>query len=314
MASYSYIATISPENKRALRIAMLEGIMLVGTLIGSTLCGVIADNLGLYVNAYISASLSILPCVVTVFGITQTKRDTEKEGHSTSWSWRNALGFRNLSSAFRCLAKRRPGRGRILLILSFFINAGPLFTTTGLGATTFLYLVKHRSWTLTEFSTYNGVTDAVAGVGAALILFTSWKYIKPDFFHLTISCCAFGVLAYTIMSIPGLPANFWIGGVLSVGVATLMALIKAFQTRLCGQDDFGKIFAFDAIYNILTTNAVVILFKSIYSATLPVWPEFFLVLNAAVLLITMIVIGVVAVIYDHHVYLIKQTELQESNS
>ena len=54
MASYSYIATISPENKRALRIAMLEGIMLVGNLIGSTLCGVIADNLGLYVNAYIS--------------------------------------------------------------------------------------------------------------------------------------------------------------------------------------------------------------------------------------------------------------------
>lgn len=310
MASYSYISIISPDEKRGLMIALFGGAMLIGTLIGTSLCGVIADNLGLDANAYASAGISVLPCIVTVFGISQSKGNSQDGAASPSWKWKDAFGFQNLSSAFRCIVRPRPGRGRILLILTFVINAGPLMANTGFGATTFLYLVKHRGWTLTEYSVYNSVYEAVAGVGTAVILYSSWKYIKIDFFNLMISGCASGVFGYILMSIPVIPANFYISSALNIGVPTVNVLVKVLQIRLCGKDEYARLFAFDAIYNILTANSVTIAYKSLYSATLPVWPEAFLALNALVILITMIVVCFHAVIHDHHVYLLKNIETE----
>lgn len=300
MSGFSYVAFITPPSKQSFAMAMSEGTLLVGVLIGNSINGVLADRLGVANMAYISAGISVTPGLITFFFMADERKESTSRLTGGGWRWRDVIGFSNIISSIKCVFKRRKGRGRILLLLTFVIYAGPYFSTMGYGSASFLYYAKEQGFTISQYSVLNGYRDGMKGIGGAAILYSLQRWLKPECFNLMIGANAVLTVGYLVMSISALPASAWMGATLHTSQTLMTSLLRALQTSLCDKDEYGRMFAFDALFQVVTNQVVAIGFKSVYAATVVVWPEFFFVLCAIILILTMIVVTVEAIIKDSH--------------
>ena len=303
MAGFSYVALVTPPDKHPVYMAFFEATILVGVLLGNTLNAAIVDTLGLDVMAYISAGASILPCLIIIFSVSNTKHLKTSE---EKWRWKEILGWRNLLSAFHCILKKRPGIGRLLLILTFLMYAGSFISSIGFSTTSFLYFTKQKGMTVTLYSSFLIYEEAMKGLGGSFILLAISMCKKPvDYFHLLITGYVFDISAFIIMSLPFYPVGAWIGCAMFVGHTITRAQVRALQAQLCDRDELGKMFAFDSIYQVIVNNAVSIGYRAVYSATLEVWPECSFSLCALVLLMSMVVAVFVSFLKQRHELLLK---------
>lgn len=297
MAAFSYVALVTPAEGRAVHMAIGEGVILIGALLGNTLNAAFVDNLGLDKVAYISAAISILPCLVIVLLVVDS---ASVKSLNEKWKWTEILGLTNLLSAFRCILKKRPGQGRKLLILTFILYAGPFVSSIGFSSNAFLYFTKERGMTLSDYSTFLVFEEAMKGLGGGIVLFLLAKFVEMEFFNLLIISCAIEILGYVSISLPFYPVCVWVGAIFFIGHSIVLALVRSLQAELCDKNELGMMFAFDSIYMVTINNFASIGFHAMYSASFQVWPEMTFAVCALILILSMVVIIFVSILKDRH--------------
>lgn len=302
MASFSYIAYVTPPEKRTVNMAIAEGSLLIGALIGQTANGFIIDDFGLDTLAYITAAVCVLPMLIGLVFMTEAMTITGKT------NLKDAIGVRNLLSAFQTLYKRRAGYSRMLLNTSFVLYAFPMVAYHSSMAGGFLYFVKERGLTMSEFSIFNGYVTALKGVGGPLIVLLIKKYFKPDEYDFAMACAVSSAIGYTVISIDTIPGSMWIGGAFLMFQAAFFAVVRVIQTQHCSNVEFGKLFAFDAIMQIALTQLSSTLVKQVYASSFHVWPGLFLALCAFWHICSMAVLAIVRYYSSKHYALQNATK------
>lgn len=297
MASLSFVAHTIPTEKHPVHMAICEGTLLIGLLLGNTLNGALVSSLGLDTITYINFGLSVLPCFIIVLGVVDT---TVTRPPSQEWKWTEILGWKNLSSAFRCILKKREGKGRVLLILTFLLYAGPYIAAKGFSSISFLYATKDNGMPMAIYSIFFAYHEAMKGFGGGIVLYITSKWFNIDFFHLMIISTAVQAFGFISMTSLYYPVNIWLGATLFGGYTLVQAQVRCLQAKLCEQNEVGKIFAFDSIFQALMHNAADIAFHSIYGATFQIWSRLCFAISTLILIFTMLLEIAASILKDKH--------------
>ena len=285
MSSFSYVALITPKEKISVAMAISESSLLAGALIANLINGPIIDGTSLSTLIYINAGLALLPTIIVfVFFTDITSTSVIK------YTWRDMIGFNHLLDAFKCVFKKREGNSRLLLNLSFVAYMCIFATIAGLAANGFLYFVKQIGMSMTEYSVFSGVLSALKGIAGPGILWVVKRWIKPDRTSILMGAFSSMAFGYIIMSIDSIPHNAWFGGLFLCTQIVCFGEIRSFQASLCERDELGKLFAYDALLQLLIQLIAATSFRSLYSGSLAFWPGMFLSISAALIFLGMIVV------------------------
>lgn len=296
MAEFSYVALITSMESRAFHMAVAEGTLGFGMLIGNTINGFIIDDLGLDALAYMTAGIAVLPLILSMVFM----RDVVHTSGRVTPSWRDVVGFDHVLDAFKTVYKKREGYNRLLLNLSFVLYSFPFIANIIFASGAFLYFVKEVGFSMSEFSVFNGIRVASVCFGGPILILIVKKIKKVGDLDFAMGCTVVLALAMIIMSQPGIPYGLWVGCILSFPQGCMYALVRTIQTKICGRDELGRLFAFDAIMQCVLTTAMAIGAKVVYTESLIFWPSLFIALCGFMMLCAMIVIVVMSLLRNLH--------------
>ena len=288
MSSFSYVALITPKDKTAVAMAICEGTILVGMLLGNVLNGPIIDRTSLPTLTYINSGFALLPLVIVAIFV------TDVTSHSTvQYTWRNVIGLSHLLDAFKCVFKKREGNSRLLLNLSFVAYSLTYVGSAGLAANSFFYFVKEKGMTMTEYSVFTGTSSVLEGVTGPGILLLVRRFSKPHRNNISILACASVALGYMFLSLTPIPHIEWLGLLFLSGKLVFYAEIRLLQTKLCNKEELGRMFAYDALIQLLLGAGAAVLIKLLYSATLQIWSGMFLAVFSLLMVFAMVVVTII---------------------
>ncbi|CAH1110893.1 unnamed protein product [Psylliodes chrysocephalus] len=170
----SYMSDVTTEDTRGVRMAIMEGIIGLGVLFGSTSSSYLfyATN---YPSVYaIAGGISTVGILYTIFFVPESLKNINREGEITV---KNLLMSFNFKELFRVFTKKRPNYDRAIIFL--ITTMLTLFMLgLGSGSKTFLFLTSKFSWTLTEYTWYTGVSSIFFMIGGIFGTLIIHKYLK----------------------------------------------------------------------------------------------------------------------------------------
>lgn len=283
MASLSYVALITSKDSQGITLAICEGTMLIGVLLGNLINGPIVDATSLSTLAYINAALTLLPVLIVSVFLTDVL-----PSRGVQRSWKDILGVPHLLDAVKCVFKKRQGHNRLKIHICLAALLCLFMAAHGFTNVSFLYFVKQRQMSMTEYSIFTGMLSAlksIVGPGALTLLKKGFSLDERDIGMFSLAA---GTLGYTVMSIDSIPYSAWIGGILLCPEIIFFGIIYSFQIDSCDDDEFGQLFAYNGITKFLLGTVGLAAYQSLYSATLLVWPAAFLAVSAMLSIISMI--------------------------
>lgn len=310
MAVFSYLALIAPEKERTLYLALAEGCVGIGVLVAESMNGVIIDELGLSTLTYITVGLAIPPLLIAFVFM----RDVEHSGATPTLpasTCSQLLSPQRFFDAFKTIYKKRKGYNRCLLNLSFVLFLFPFVGETAIDSASFLYFVKELGFTMTEFSIFCAVKVSTVCLGGPIVIILVKRYLNPDDLKFAMVCCAMVALGFILMSQPEIPGSIWFGGIFLITETPFNALVKTIQTKICGADELGRLFAIIVIMEGMVGTVISILTKIFYAASISVWASSFIAVAAFTHICAMLVIWIMSFIQDRHLRICPLNEANE---
>ena len=261
-------------------MAVLEGAGAAGCLIGLLGGGFIESHFGLPITAFVSVGIALAPIMCTaIFTVELSPRvdnSAVSDGSAgTNVSVLRRVGVTRMLDAIQCVFKKRDCSKRIRLNLCYVANAATSMAANGLVVNSFLYFHKQYGLPIENYTIYFSYIMGTVAVGGPLLLKAMTTCMRQSSAVHGMLSAAVLVVGYAIMSVEVIPHCLWIGGALLAFQSVVYASVRSFAVQLVRADEIGKIFAYDAMLQVILQLTSSILFKWIYSLTVEVWAGFF---------------------------------------
>ena len=288
MSSYAYISRVTRTEDRPLYMTLLEGSSALGCIIGLLGGGMIQTHTGLSTVGFVSAGMALAPFLSTlVFTVELPRADNHNASEQRDTDCMRRIGLTRMLDAIRCVQKRRDDYKRLQLNLCYIAVSTASFSANGLGVNSFLYYHKQNGLTLSGYTLYFAYIMAVVAVGGPLILkLTNSLKLNPA--TRGALAAAFVALGYCVMALDFIPHGMWIGGAFIACQSVVYASARSYATQLVRVDEIGKVFAYDAMLQVILQISSTILFKWVYSVTVEHWAGFFVALCGFLLILSSI--------------------------
>lgn len=290
MSGYSYVVLAVNTENRDFHMAMAEGAIVVGMILSTLASGPAIDNFGLNRSIYVNAGLNLLLLPLIIFGL----RDIPKEGAET-YRWTDIFTTKNITDAIKCAFKSRPNYTRLLIHLNIASYYFAFCGVTGAGAVTFLFFVKEVGLTVTQYSYFNSISLVLRVFGAPVLLKLT-KRFKLDSNNVAVISCGLVSLGYILQSVSMNLLYIFAGTFFLAFQAVMYAVIRSNLASLVAKDELGKIFAYDAIIQVMLSSLCSMTFNYLYQWSLPVWPSMFLAAAALLHIAALIVFIIMAIV------------------
>lgn len=288
MSAFSYSALAVDPDKRHYNLAIAEGTVVGGIVIGTLINGPIIDNYGLDTMLFINCGTCVIVIMIVVFLV----KDIPKE-FSSSFKWRDIVSLSHIFDAVKCVFRPRAKHSRILIHLSVAAYCCIYIAVTGYTALMFLYFVKELGLTLTQFSYFTAIGNFIkASLGPIILILTKKIGINP----LDTGVVAAGMVAlgYIIQSITTSYAILVTAFIFLAFQSVVFAVIRALLAFIVDRDELGKVFAYDAILQVILNSVASLLFNVLYEHTLTVWPAMFLTVGGILCFFGVILMAVIS--------------------
>ncbi|XP_067932685.1 proton-coupled folate transporter-like [Watersipora subatra] len=289
MTSFSYVAQVTPKEKTSVAMATCEGTVLMGVLVGSLVNGPVIEKTSLMIMTYINAGITIIAPIIIIFGLVEPPRAEPL----IKYKWRDIINAQRTLDSLRCVFKKREKHGRLILHLAVAAFATSFICVSGYTANAYLYFITERGMSLTEYSVFSTILQAMKMIAGPAILWLINRYTNPHRTDILMGSAALLTLGYTIMSIHVIPESLWIGGILTGTVTIFAGEIRFLQTQLCAKNELGQMFAYVALAQFVMGQLAISVFKELYAVTLFFWPAFYLALLGVISLTGMILVAII---------------------
>ena len=220
IAAYSYISDISEPQTRTKRIAVCDGMFLMGFYIGNMLGGPVKENLGFGFNfslGMLCALLAVAWCALFVKDSKQIREarlrkeihldengatelpvsserkpsvsSVEKLSHDSKQKSKDGVinklcgSFKGsrLTEGFQTVFKKRNGNQRMCIIISIAAITLDSFAARGKWKNLFLYFRKVLNWTITQYSSFMSSLGLIGAISNYILVpFLSQKLHMND--------------------------------------------------------------------------------------------------------------------------------------
>ena len=140
LGAYGYIADTTSAKSRTFRIAVMDGMLVVGEMIGSFINGYIFASFGYYGSFGSALACYTLAFLIVLFTVKNIRIGQQKENKNGVFNMKNVL------ESFKVLTKKRAGSMRhivIILVICFQLSS---FSWHGTSSVDYLYVRRKFDW------------------------------------------------------------------------------------------------------------------------------------------------------------------------
>lgn len=311
MGAYSYIADVSAEKTRTMRIAFIDGFFFLSLSLGNGVSGIILTELGytaIYSIAIGSHTVALIYCVV-VMKDSRKQRDRrlqkmvkgdEKniiEKEQADKQPNSMFSLENIKHSFGAALKKRPNGMRHIIILLIVIY-GEYGFANNVYQLNNQYSRKKFEWGSTDefnlwWSTYSavGYIYVVFAIGVLLPIMTlNLKFTDTAILMISLSSTLIGTMTIQLAEVANI---LYLASALKMFSNVSTTTARSIMTKIVDPMEVGRVFACTAAIGAFATLANPI-YQAVYSATLQWYFGFIYCISDMVL-----IVALVTAIYIH---------------
>ncbi|VVC29235.1 Major facilitator superfamily,Major facilitator superfamily domain [Cinara cedri] len=272
-ALFSYVADVTNEEMKTLRIGIVNLLSTIGMAIGTALSGITFRKLGFYGVYTTSASLYVLGILYGLICIKEVSpaknKPVEKNRDGIFNGFFNA---KHIKEAFEVTFKDGPYNRKlriIMLLCVAFLVMGPL---NGELSVSYMNTRVRFNWNEVDFSmfsTYSTVTN-IAGTALSIGLFS--HVLKIDDSLIGVMACAGKIVAGVFYAFATVGWVYYMGPLVDIMGGTIFITARSIMAKIVQPDELGQV---TAIYGIVESLVPIIfgpLYTIIYKNTVKTLP------------------------------------------
>ncbi|XP_060663726.1 probable peptidoglycan muropeptide transporter SLC46 [Drosophila nasuta] len=297
MGVFSYIADITTEEERTLRIGILNVCFSVGVPIGMAFSGVLLKQIGFYGVFSISAAFYVLAFVYGFFFLEEPVARPEKTAPQKSLL-ADFFDKEHVVQTFRVAFKKGENQRRqrvILLMIVVMVIIGPLH---GEMAVTYLFTRFRFNWSEVEFSFFSTYAMFTGLIGVIFCVGILSHKLEIDDALVGVLSSTSKILSSFVYAFATLPWHMYLGGLVEIFNGTAFIAMRSIATKLVSKDELGKVNSLFGVAEALMPMVFAPMYTTLYAATLKVLPGAFFLLGGG---LTMFSVGIFLWMYRFQV-------------
>ncbi|KAM8718996.1 hypothetical protein ACLKA7_011661 [Drosophila subpalustris] len=297
MGVFSYIADITTEEERTLRIGILNVCFSVGVPIGMAFSGVLLKQIGFYGVFSISAAFYVLAFVYGFFFLDEPIARPEKTAQQKSLL-ADFFDKEHVVQTFRVAFKKGENQRRqrvILLMIVVMVIIGPMH---GEMAVTYLFTRFRFNWSEVEFSYFSTYAMFTGLIGVIFCVGILSHKLEIDDALVGVLSSTSKILSSFVYAFATLPWHMYLGGLVEIFNGTAFIAMRSIATKLVSKDELGKVNSLFGVAEALMPMVFAPMYTTLYAATLRILPGAFFLLGGA---LTMFSVGIFLWMYRFQV-------------
>ncbi|KAH8419959.1 hypothetical protein KR009_004327 [Drosophila setifemur] len=278
MGVFSYIADITTEEERTLRIGILNVCFSVGVPIGMAFSGVLLKQIGFYGVFSISAAFYVIAFVYGFFFLEEPVARPEKSPEQRSLL-ADFFDKEHVVQTFRVAFKKGENDRRkrvILLMIVVMVIIGPLH---GEMAVSYLFTRFRFNWSEVEFSFFSTYAMFTGLIGVIFCVGVLSHKLEIDDALVGVLSSTSKILSSFVYAFATLPWHMYLGGLVEIFNGTAFIAMRSIATKLVSKDELGKVNSLFGVAEALMPMVFAPMYTTLYAATLRVLPGAFFLLG-----------------------------------
>ncbi|CAK1544116.1 unnamed protein product [Leptosia nina] len=281
MGVFSYIADVTTEEQRTLRIGIVNLFYSLGVPVGAALSGILVRKIGLYGVFSLSASLYVLSFLYAFLRIKEVKRiDLNEKPAKNSCEWlRDFFDTRYVKDTFMVAFKNGPNRRRlrvIMLVIVLCVVIGPIY-----GEMSVMYLfTRYRfNWNEVDFSMFSTYAMCTSLVGTLFSVGVFSHILKFDDAIIGVISCTSKILSGFMYAFATKTWHIYIAPLIEIFNGTSFIAMRSMVSKLVDKDELGKVNSFFGVAEAMMPLVYAPMYTSVYTATIKTFPGAFFLLG-----------------------------------
>ncbi|XP_017156359.1 solute carrier family 46 member 3 [Drosophila miranda] len=288
MGVFSYIADITTEEERTLRIGILNVCFSVGVPIGMAFSGVLLKQIGFYGVFSISAFFYV---VAFVYGFWFLEEPVARPEKSPTQKGLLADFFdkEHVVQTFRVAFKKGENQRRkrvILLMIVVMVIIGPLH---GEMAVTYLFTRFRFNWSEVEFSFFSTYAMFTGLIGVIFCVGILSHKLGIDDALVGVLSSTSKILSGFVYAFATVPWHMYLGGLVEIFNGTAFIAMRSIATKLVSKDELGKVNSLFGVAEALMPMVFAPMYTTLYAATLRVLPGAFFLLGGGLTMFSVVI-------------------------
>ncbi|KAH8262259.1 hypothetical protein KR026_010704 [Drosophila bipectinata] len=288
MGVFSYIADITTEEERTLRIGILNVCFSVGVPIGMAFSGVLLKQIGFYGVFSISAAFYVIAFVYGFFFLEEPVARPEKSVEQKSLL-ADFFDKEHVVQTFRVAFQKGENQRRkrvILLMIVVMVIIGPLH---GEMAVTYLFTRFRFNWSEVEFSFFSTYAMFTGLIGVIFCVGVLSHKLNIDDALVGVLSSTSKILSSFVYAFATLPWHMYLGGLVEIFNGTAFIAMRSIATKLVSKDELGKVNSLFGVAEALMPMVFAPMYTTLYAATLRVLPGAFFLLGGGLTMFSVII-------------------------
>ncbi|KAH8235516.1 hypothetical protein KR032_001802 [Drosophila birchii] len=288
MGVFSYIADITTEEERTLRIGILNVCFSVGVPVGMAFSGVLLKQIGFYGVFSISAAFYVIAFVYGFFFLEEPVARPEKTPEQKSLL-ADFFNKEHVVQTFRVAFQRGENQRRkrvILLMIVVMVIIGPLH---GEMAVTYLFTRFRFNWSEVEFSFFSTYAMFTGLIGVIFCVGVLSHKLNIDDALVGVLSSTSKILSCFVYAFATLPWHMYLGGLVEIFNGTAFIAMRSIATKLVSKDELGKVNSLFGVAEALMPMVFAPMYTTLYAATLRVLPGAFFLLGGGMTMFSVII-------------------------
>lgn len=309
-AALCYITDTVHLSARSKRLTIIELIIFLGVLIGTFFCSSLLSLTDGPTVFIIASVLALFGFLVITFFVDESVPPNEVSAIEKAKNLFSPIIIVNL---LKTCFKRRPFKGRRILILLIFILAMTVFSFNGNSTVGYLFVREKFSWTLKQNNQYESYSIVCSLLGSIF----GFAILKKVFKFSDISLACLAIFCYMLDSLmKAFATESWeMYAITSITLFKILGspMIRTLMSTIIPHDEIGKIFSITTSFEALSTFAASPLYAIVYKTTFTTFAGAFFLITVAVNIMNLCIAFYIAYLKKIRESLINPYEQIENN-
>ncbi|KAM3966882.1 putative peptidoglycan muropeptide transporter SLC46 [Aphomia sociella] len=279
MGVFSYIADVTTEEQRTLRIGIVNLFYSLGVPVGAALSGILVRKIGLYGVFSISATLYLISFFYGYYRIKEVKRSTETKTNGCCEWLRMFFDIRYVKETLTVAFKQGPNNRRlrvIMLVIVLCVVIGPIY-----GEMSVMYLfTRYRfNWNEVDFSMFSTYAMCTSLLGTLFSVGVFSHLLKFDDAIIGVISCTSKILSGFMYAFATKTWQIYIAPLIEIFNGTSFIAMRSMVSKLVDRDELGKVNSFFGLAEAMMPLVYAPMYTTVYTTTIKSFPGAFFLLG-----------------------------------
>lgn len=283
MGVFSYIADVTTEEDRTLRIGILNVFFSLGVPFGMAFSGILLNQIGFYGVFSVSATLYSMAFLYGLFIVKEPIVKTPEE--LAKITKKNIIAdffdTEHVSATFKVAFKKGANQRRlrvIMLMIVVMVVIGPLH---GEMSVIYLFTRYQFNWSEVEFSFFSTYAMITGLIGTLFSVGVLSHMLKIDDALIGVLSSMSKILSSFVYAFAVTNWQIYLAPIVEILNGTSFIAMRSIVSKLVDRDELGKVYSLFGVAEALMPLVYAPMYTTVYTATLKTLPGAFFLLGGA---------------------------------